>query len=549
MTQPTRHGAWHRVQAHADAFRSHRIRDLFSADERRAEHMQAKSGPILLDYSKNRIDRDGLEALFALADAMGLRKAIDAMFAGEPINNTEQRPALHVALRMPRDAVIEVGGRNVVEDVHAELAKVRRFADQVRDGLWTGRTGAPITDIVNIGIGGSDLGPRMVCDALRAHAHPRLRTHFVANVDGTRITGLLKHLDPNTTLFIIASKSFGTQETLVNANTARQWFLDQGASEADIARHFVAVSTNATKVAAFGIDTANMFGFWDWVGGRYSLWSAIGLPVMLSVGPDVFDAMLAGAHAMDHHFRTAPWAENLPVLLALIGVWYINGMGANTQLVSPYDHGLRQLPAFLQQLDMESNGKSITRDGKPVEQHTGPVVWGYSGINGQHAFYQLLHQGTELIPADFIVSVRNPHSPDAHHKVILSNCIAQAQALMQGRSTEQAMAEMRDAGLDDARIRELAPHRTFEGNRPTNMLLLDELTPTSLGALIAMYEHKVYTQGVLWQVNSFDQWGVELGKQLAKRIEAAYDDGGYPDDADASTRALIDLTRRGLNAS
>jgi len=549
MTLPTRHGAWHRVQAHADAFKSHQIRDLFAADEHRAERMKARCGPLLLDYSKNRIDHDGLEALLGLAEVMGLRASIDAMFSGAAINNTEQRPALHVALRMPRDAVIEVGGRNVVADVHAELDKVRRFADRVRDGVWKGRTGEAITDVVNIGIGGSDLGPRMVCDALRAHAHPRLKTHFVANVDGTRITGLLKHLNPDTTLFIIASKSFGTQETLVNANTAREWFLAQGASETDIARHFVAVSTNAPKVAAFGIDTDNMFGFWDWVGGRYSLWSAIGLPIMLSVGPGVFDALLAGAHAMDHHFRTTPWHENLPVLLALIGVWYINGMGANTHLVSPYDHGLRQLPAFLQQLDMESNGKSITRDGKPVEHHTGPVVWGYSGINGQHAFYQLLHQGTELIPADFIVSVRNRQSPDAHHKVILANCVAQAQALMQGRSTEQAVAEMVEAGLDQDRIRELAPHRTFEGNRPTNMILLDELTPESLGSLIAMYEHKVFTQGVLWQVNSFDQWGVELGKQLAKRIEAAYDGGGYPEDADASTRALIDLTRTGLNAS
>ncbi|QID16846.1 glucose-6-phosphate isomerase [Nitrogeniibacter mangrovi] len=549
MPPPTRHGAWHRLQAHADAVRSHRMRDLFDADPERAQRMQCRVGSIRLDYSKNRIDDDGLDALFTLAEAMNLRGAIDAMFAGEPINATEQRPALHVALRMPRDAVLEVGGRNVVADVHTELDKLRRFATAVREGTWKGRTGREVTDVVNIGIGGSDLGPRLVCDALRPLSHPRLRTHFVANVDGARITGLLRTLDPDTTLFIVASKSFGTQETLTNATTARQWFLDQGASEADIAKHFVAVSTNTDKVTAFGIDPANMFGFWDWVGGRYSLWSAIGLPIMLAVGPDAFDQLLAGAHAMDEHFRTAPWQENLPVMLGLIGVWYINGLRAGTHLVAPYDHGLRQLPAYLQQLDMESNGKSVTRTGAPVETKTGAVVWGYSGINGQHAFYQLLHQGTRLIPADFIVSLHNPNSPPHHHRIVLANCIAQAQALMQGRTTEQARAEMRAAGLDEARIRELAPHRTFDGNHPTNTLLLDALTPHSLGALLAMYEHKVFTQGVLWQVNSFDQWGVELGKDLARRVETAFDEGGYPDDADTSTRALIDLARDALDAS
>ncbi len=547
MPPPTRHGAWHRLQAHADAVRSHRMAALFAADPTRAQRMQCQVGPIRLDYSKNRIDDDGLEALFVLADVMNLRRAIDAMFAGEAINTTEQRPALHVALRMPRDSALEVGGRNVVADVHAELDKLRRFADAVRDGSWTGRSGQPITDVVNIGIGGSDLGPRMVCDALRPLAHPRLRTHFVANVDGARITRLLSTLDADTTLFIVASKSFGTQETLTNANTARQWFLDQGASAADIARHFVAVSTNAEKVAAFGIDLDNMFGFWDWVGGRYSLWSAVGLPIMLAVGPDAFDELLAGAHDMDEHFRTAPWQENLPVMLGLLGIWYINGLRAGTQLVSPYDHGLRQLPAFLQQLDMESNGKSVTQSGLPVETKTGAVVWGYSGINGQHAFYQLLHQGTRLIPADFIVSLRNPNSPDTHHRIVLANCIAQAQALMQGRSKEQACAEMRAAGMDETRIRALAPHRTFDGNHPTNMILLDSLTPRSLGALLAMYEHKVFTQGVLWGVNSFDQWGVELGKQLAKQVEAAFADGGYPEDADSSTRQLIDLARTGID--
>jgi glucose-6-phosphate isomerase len=524
------------------------MRDLFAADPERAARMCCRFGPLTLDYSKNRIDNDGLAALLSLAQVSHLRGAIDAMFAGEAINTTEQRAALHVALRMPASASLTVDGEDVIPQVHAELARVRRFCDSVRSGDWTGYTGQQITDVVNIGIGGSDLGPRMVCDALRPLAHPRLRTHFVANVDGARITGLLRQVDPQRTLFIVASKSFGTQETLTNANTARRWFLESGATEADIARHFVAVSTNATKVAAFGIDTDNMFGFWDWVGGRYSLWSAIGLPVMLAIGPAAFDELLAGAHEMDEHFRTAPWPENLPVLLALLGIWYINGMGAATHLVAPYDHSLRQLPAYLQQLDMESNGKSVTKAGKPVENATGPVVWGYSGINGQHAFYQLLHQGTALIPADFIVSLNNPNSPDDHHRIVLANCIAQAQALMQGRSADQARAEMRAAGLDEERIAELAPHRAFEGNRPTNMILLDALTPRSLGALLAMYEHKVFVQGVLWQVNSFDQWGVELGKQLARQVEQAFAEGGYPDGSDPSTRQLIDLARAALDA-
>ena len=547
MPHQTRHGAWHRVQSHANALRTRHMRDLFSADPERAGKMRCRAGALTLDYSKNRIDDDGLAALLALAEVSHLRGAIDAMFAGEAINTTEQRPALHVALRMPASASLEVNGHNVIPDIHAELDHVRQFCERVRSGEWKGHTGREITDIVNIGIGGSDLGPRMVCDALRPLAHPRLKTHFVANVDGARITGLLRGIDPETTLFIVASKSFGTQETLTNANTARRWFLASGASEAAIAKHFVAVSTNAKKVAAFGIDTANMFGFWDWVGGRYSLWSAIGLPVMLAVGTEAFDELLAGAHEMDQHFRTTPWQENLPVLLALIGIWYVNGLGAATQLVSPYDHSLRQLPAFLQQLDMESNGKSVMKSGKPVEGATGPVVWGYSGINGQHAFYQLLHQGTQLIPADFIVSLSNPNSPDDHHRIVLANCIAQAQALMQGRTAEQARAEMKAAGLDEDRIAELAPHRAFSGNRPTNMILLDALTPRSLGALLAMYEHKVFVQGVLWQVNSFDQWGVELGKQLAKQVEQAFDQGGYPEDADPSTRALIDLARQALD--
>ncbi|MCB1960889.1 MAG: glucose-6-phosphate isomerase [Rhodocyclaceae bacterium] len=542
----TRAAAWHRVHAHAEALNKRHMREMFAADADRAARMQARMGPVFVDYSKNRIDETGLSALCELADASHLRRAIDAMFAGAPINITEHRAVLHTALRAPRTPALRGDGEDVNTAVHAELDRLGAFANAVREGTWTGFTGQPVRDIVNIGIGGSDLGPRLVCDALRPLGHPRLRTHFVANVDGARITGLLRQLDPATTLFVIASKTFTTQETLTNAATARQWFLAQGGGEADIARHFVAVSTNAEAVAGFGIDPANMFGFWDWVGGRYSLWSAIGLPIMLAVGPAAFRELLAGAHAMDVHFRTAPWRDNLPVLLALIGVWYVNGLGAATHMVAPYDHGLRQLPGYLQQLDMESNGKSTTATGQPVEGATGPVVWGASGINGQHAFYQLLHQGTQLIPADFVVSLRNPNSPPAHHRIVLANCIAQAQALMTGRTPDEARAEMQAAGIAPARITELLPHRSFPGNRPTNLILLDALTPHSLGALLAMYEHKVFTQGVLWGVNSFDQWGVELGKQLARRIEAAFADGSYPADADASTCQLIDLARAAL---
>ena len=539
---------WSSVRQAAQRQAACHLRDQFAADPGRAARMSARSSGIFIDYSKNRLDDADLQQLFALADASGLRGAIDAMFAGERINSTEHRAVLHTALRAPAGAEIRVDGHDVVPDVHAELTHMAEFAEQVRGGQWLGHTGEPITNIVNIGIGGSDLGPRLVCDALRPIGHPRLRTHFVANVDAGRLNGLLRQLDRRTTLFVVCSKSFTTQETLTNARSARAWFLREGATEADVSRHFVAVSTNAEAVAGFGIDPANMFGFWDWVGGRYSLWSAVGLSIMLQIGPAAFHDMLAGAHAMDTHFRSAPWRENLPVLLALIGVWYVNGFGTATHMVAPYDHGLRQLPGYLQQLDMESNGKQTTRDGTPVGRATGPVVWGNSGINGQHAFYQLLHQGSQLVPADFVATLHSPDNTRPHHDIVLANCIAQAQALMMGRTADEARAEMVAEGLPPERIAELLPHRCFGGNRPTNVILLDALTPHTLGALLAMYEHKVFVQGVLWNVNSFDQWGVELGKQLARRIEAAFASGEAPAGADSSTCQLIALARAALRA-
>ena len=542
----TRAAAWHRVHAHAEALNKRHMREMFAADADRAARMQARMGPVFVDYSKNRIDETGLSALCELADASHLRRAIDAMFAGAPINATEHRAALHTALRAPRTPALIVDGEDVSAAVHAELDRLSDFAEAVRDGTWTGFSGQPVRNIVNIGIGGSDLGPRMVCDALRPLTHPRLRTHFVANVDGARITGLLRQLDPASTLFVIASKTFTTQETLTNAATARQWFLDQGGREADIARHFVAVSTNAEAVAAFGIDTANMFGFWDWVGGRFSLWSAIGLPIALALGPDRFDELLAGAHAMDTHFRAAPPAANLPVLMALLGIWNVNFLGAASQLIAPYHQRLHRLPAYLQQLDMESNGKSVRHDGVAVDCRTSPILWGEQGINGQHAYFQLVHQGTQLVPVDFIGVLDAGREDEGLHRIAFANLVAQAEALMRGKTAAEAEAEMRAAGLPEDRIAALLPHRVFPGNRPSNVLLLDRLDPFTLGALIAAYEHRTFVQGVIWDVNSFDQWGVELGKQLAARVLAELDPRAVsPSERahDASTRGLIERYR------
>lgn len=521
--------AWAALDAHAAVMRSVHLRALFDADPGRAERMTTAIGPLLADWSKHRVTDETLTLLLDLARAADVTGLRDAMFAGERINATEGRAVLHVALRDRSGRPVRVEGEDVMPAVEASLAHMRRFSDAVRAGVWRGHTGERITDVVHIGIGGSDLGPRMVVDALAADATGGPRLHFVSNVDGADIARALEALEPRHTLFIIASKSFTTQETLTNATTARDWFLRGGADRAAVAQHFVALSTNAPAVEAFGIDAANMFTFWDWVGGRYSVWSAIGLPVALAIGMDRFEAFLAGAHRMDEHFRTAPLGENLPVILGLLGAWYRNGLGFECHAVLPYDQGLARFPAWLQQLDMESNGKSVDRAGRTVGRATGPIVFGEPGTNGQHAFYQLLHQGTTVVPVDFILPCTSRYPLSPHHELLIANCIAQAEALMVGHTAE-----------DRARAGEpVAPHRVFEGNRPSTMLLVDTLDPYALGMLMALYEHKVCVQGAIWGVNSFDQWGVQLGKTLAKRIvpELA---GGVVDGAhDASTVALL----------
>jgi len=487
------------------------LRSLFADDPARGERMTAETAGVYLDYSKNRINDETLRLLIALAEQSGLRARIDAMFRGERINITEDRAALHVALRAPRGASIIVDGKNVVPEVHAVLGKMADFADRVRRGQWKGHSGKPIRNVVNIGIGGSDLGPVMAYEALKYYSDRAMTFRFVSNVDGTDFVEATRDLDPAATLFIVSSKTFTTLETMTNAQSARDWSLREFGGDAKaVARHFVAVSTNADKVAKFGIDTANMFEFWDWVGGRYSMDSAIGLSTMLAIGPDHFRDMLAGFHAIDEHFRTTPFSRNLPVLMGLLGVWYNDFFGAQTVAVLPYDQYLKRFPAYLQQLTMESNGKHVTRDGAPVETETGPIYWGEPGTNGQHSFYQLIHQGTRLIPCDFIAFGQALNPLGRHHDMLLANVFAQSEALAFGKTREQVKAE----GTPDW----LVPHRVFEGNRPSNTILVDRLTPAALGKLVALYEHSVFTQGVIWNIDSFDQWGVELGKVLAQRI-------------------------------
>jgi len=493
---------------------------------------------IRLDYSKNRLTAETMTLLLRLADETSLRNRIEAMFTGERINVTEGRPVLHIALRAPRDAVIQVGGTNVVPGVHEVLDRMASFSDEVRSGEWEGHTGRSIRNIVNIGIGGSDLGPVMAYEALRHYSERSLRFRFVSNIDGTDFVEATRDLDPAETLFIVASKSFTTLETLTNARTARRWLLDGvGGDESAIAKHFVAISTNDERVSDFGIDTRNMFGFWDWVGGRYSVDSAIGLPLMIAIGSERFREFLDGFHAIDVHFRAAPFESNLPVLLGLIGVWYNNFFETASVAILPYDQYLHRFPAYLQQLDMESNGKSVDLSGRRVEWNTGPVVWGEPGTNGQHAFYQLIHQGTALVPADFIGFARSLNLVGEHHDLLMANFFAQTEALAFGRTEHDVRAE---GGTE-----EQVAHRTFEGNRPTNTLLLDELTPYSLGSLIALYEHKVFVQGAIWNINSFDQWGVELGKALAQQISTELANGDDSDlDHDSSTNALLRQFRR-----
>jgi glucose-6-phosphate isomerase len=542
--KPTRkRSAWTTLDTHYKKVSKLHLRDLFSEDATRGERMAVEAAGLYFDYSKNRITDETLKLLFKLANDAGLQGRIEAMFRGEKINITENRAVLHVALRAPRDASILVDGRNVVPEVHAVLDRMADFSDRVRTGAWQGHTGKRIRNVVNVGIGGSDLGPVMAYEALKHYSERALTFRFVSNVDGTDFAEAVRDLDPAETLFIISSKTFTTLETMTNANTAREWSLaGLGGDEKAIARHFVAVSTNAAEVAKFGIDTANMFGFWDWVGGRYSMESAIGLSTMIAIGAENLRSMLNGSHQMDEHFRTTPFERNLPVLMGLIALWNNDFLGAETVAVLPYDQYLKRFPAYLQQLTMESNGKHVTIQGNEVDRQTGPIYWGEPGTNGQHSFYQLIHQGTRLIPCDFIAFARTLNPVARHHDILLANVFAQAEALAFGKTPAQVKAE----GTPDW----LVPHRVFEGNRPSNTILAERLTPETLGKLVALYEHSVFTQGVLWNIDSFDQWGVELGKVLAQRIIPELETKAEPDlHHDSSTNRLIRTSRKLRNSA
>lgn len=548
MSTLTTSPAWRALRDHRSELGDVAMRELFATDPHRFTTMSREACGIFVDFSKHRATAETMRLLFALAAQADVENWRDKMFAGAKINATENRAVLHTALRNRANTPVLIDGRDVMPAVNAVLAKMRDFTDRVRDGRWKGHTGKTITDIVNIGIGGSDLGPVMVTEALRPYCKADLRGHFVSNIDGTAIAEVCRQLDPERTLFIVASKTFTTQETLTNAKTARAWLLDKLTDRAAVAKHFVALSTNSSEVAAFGIDTANMFEFWDWVGGRYSLWSAIGLSIMCMIGADNFDALLDGAHAMDRHFCTAPLADNLPVILAMLGIWYGNFWGADSHAILPYDQYLHRFAAYFQQGDMESNGKGVDRSGaRIVDYSTGPVIWGEPGTNGQHAFYQLLHQGTRLIPCDFIAPIESHNPIGNHHELLLANFFAQTEALMRGKTGDEVRAELTAAKLAPDRIEQLVPHRTFPGNRPTTSIMVQKVTPTTLGSLIALYEHKIFTQGIVWNILSFDQWGVELGKQLAQTIVPELAGSGTVTSHDASTNGLINLykARRG----
>ena len=534
----TKRKAWNALKVHYKKIGERHLRDLFDDDPERAEKFTAEAVGISLDYSKNRITEKTIRLLLELAEESGLRERIDAMFRGDKINITENRAVLHVALRAPKEATIVVDGKNVVPEVHAVLDRMSAFSNRVRSGAWTGHTGKRIRNVINVGIGGSDLGPVMAYEALKHYSERSMTFRFVSNIDGTDFAEAVVDLDPSETLFIVSSKTFTTLETMTNAHTAREWSLKGlGGDEKAVAKHFVAVSTNAAEVAKFGIDTENMFGFWDWVGGRYSMDSAIGLSTILAIGPENFRAMLRGFHQMDEHFRTAPFERNLPVLLGLLGVWYTDFFGAETVAVLPYEQYLKRFPAYLQQLTMESNGKHVTLEGKQVDCPTGPIYWGEPGTNGQHSFYQLIHQGTRLIPCDFIAFAKPLNPLGRHHDMLLANVFAQSEALAFGKTVKQVKAE----GTQDW----LVPHRVFEGNRPSNTFLLEQLTPEALGKLVALYEHSVFTQGTVWQIDSFDQWGVELGKVLAQRIIPELESKTEPQlKHDSSTNAGIERYRQ-----
>jgi len=540
--------AWQALVQHQQEINDLHMRDLFAQDPQRFKRFSLRLGDILFDFSKNRITEKTMQLLVDLAHQANLDQRIAAMFSGQKINTTEDRAVLHIALRNRSNEPIFVDGQDVMPEVKRVLEKMRSFSEAVRSGAWKGYTGKPITDIVNIGIGGSDLGPKMVCEALKPYARPDLRAHFVSNVDSTDLVETLKTLNPETTLFLVASKTFTTQETMTNAHSARQWFLSAAKSEAAIAKHFAAMSTNTDAVSKFGIDPENMFEFWDWIGGRYSLWSAIGLSIVLYLGMDRFEELLSGAHKVDRHFRAAPFERNIPVIMGLLGIWYNNFFGAHSHAILPYDQYLAHFPAYFQQGDMESNGKSVTQQGEWMDYATGPVIWGQPGTNGQHAFYQLIHQGTQLIPCDFLAAV-NSHNPlGDHHPILLSNFLAQTEALMQGKTPSEARSELEAAGISGTQLERLVPAKTFHGNRPTNSFLYPKLTPEVLGALIALYEHKIFTQGVIWNVNSFDQMGVELGKQLAKKILPELSSETQVTSHDSSTNGLIN-TIKSLSAS
>jgi glucose-6-phosphate isomerase len=538
MNDLTKLPAWNALQQHYKKAKKLHLRDLFEKDSKRFEKFSIRFNDILLDYSKNRITDETMKLLLQLAREAKVKKWIEKMFSGEKINFTENRAVLHIALRNRSNRAIYVDGTDVMPAVNAELAKMKAFCEKVRSGEWKGYTGKAITDVVNVGIGGSDLGPLMVCEALKPYGS-KLNVHFVSNVDGTHIVETLKKINPETTLFLIASKTFTTQETMTNAQTAKAWFLKSANDETAVAKHFAALSTNSKAVSEFGIDTQNMFGFWDWVGGRYSLWSAIGLSIALFIGFENFEELLQGAFEMDEHFRTAPFEKNLPVILALLGIWYNNFFGAETYAILPYDQYLHRFAAYFQQGDMESNGKRITREGNVVSYQTGQIVWGEPGTNGQHAFYQLIHQGTKLIPCDFLAPAISHNPIGEHHEILLSNFFAQTEALMKGKTEKEVRKELEAQGLKKKEIEKLLPHKVFEGNRPTNSILFKMLTPKTLGSLIAMYEHKIFVQSIIWNINAFDQWGVELGKQLAKVILPELKDEKTVETHDASTNGLI----------
>ncbi|WP_455211881.1 glucose-6-phosphate isomerase [Kaarinaea lacus] len=544
MATLTQSAPWQALLNHHQDMQDVAMRDMFSQDPQRFYKFSLQFDEILLDYSKNRITEKTLALLLDLAQYADLPAWIEKMFRGEKINFTENRAVLHIALRNRSNDPIKVDDEDVMPQVNAVLNKMRVFSDAVRSGQWLGYSGKAIRDVVNIGTGGSDLGPVMVTEALKPYGKPGLNVHFVSNIDGTHIAETLKPLNPETTLFIIASKTFTTQETITNANTAKDWFLKTAKNPKAVAKHFVALSTNAEAVAQFGIDTANMFEFWDWVGGRYSLWSAIGLSIALYIGMEHFEELLSGAHTMDKHFRTTPLEQNMPVILGLLGIWYNNFFSAQSHAILPYDQYMHRFAAYFQQGDMESNGKRVNRSGESVDYSTGPVIWGEPGTNGQHAFYQLIHQGTKLIPCDFIAPAISHNAIGDHHKILLSNFFAQTEALMKGKTEAEAKAELESSGLSGSALEELLPHKVFTGNKPTNSIFVKKITPKNLGTLIALYEHKIFVQGIIWNVNSFDQWGVELGKQLAKAILPELEDNNPVSSHDSSTNGLINFYKQ-----